>query len=48
MAEAEGLPVIPPSNGAHDLLAIFSRSALVCPVIEYLPNAESDTGNELF
>jgi L-alanine-DL-glutamate epimerase-like enolase superfamily enzyme len=48
MAEAEGLPVIPHSNEAHNLHVIFSRSAHVCPVVEYFPNVEPDTGNELF
>ena len=31
MAEAEGLPVIPHSNEAHNLHVIFSRAAHVCP-----------------
>ena len=48
MAEAEGLPVVPHSNEAHNLHVIFSRSAHVCPVVEYFPNVEPDTGNELF
>ncbi len=48
MAEAEGLPVIPHSNEAHNLHVIFSRAAHVCPVVEYFPDVEPDTGNELF
>jgi L-alanine-DL-glutamate epimerase-like enolase superfamily enzyme len=48
LAEAAGLPVIPHSNEAHNLQVIFSRSAHVCPVVEYFPNIEPDTGNELF
>jgi L-rhamnonate dehydratase len=48
MAEAEGLPVIPHSNEAHNLHVTFSRSAHVCPVVEYFPDVEPDTGNELF
>ena len=48
MAEAAGLPVVPHSNEAHNLHVIFSRSAHVCPVVEYFPEVEPDTGNELF
>jgi L-rhamnonate dehydratase len=48
LAEAEGLPVIPHSNEAHNLHVIFSRSAHVCPMVEYFPDVEPDTGNELF
>lgn len=48
MAEAAGLPVVPHSNEAHNLHVIFSRSAHVCPVVEYFPDVEPDTGNELF
>lgn len=48
IAEAEGLPVVPHSNEAHNLHVIFSRSADVCPVVEYFPDVEPDTGNELF
>jgi L-alanine-DL-glutamate epimerase-like enolase superfamily enzyme len=48
MAEAEGMPVVPHSNEAHNLHIVFSRSAHVCPVVEYFPNVEPDTGNELF
>ncbi len=48
MAEAAGLPVVPHSNEAHNLHVIFSRAANVCPVVEYFPDVEPDTGNELF
>lgn len=48
LAEAAGLPVIPHSNEAHNLAVIFSRAAHVCPTVEYFPDVEPDTGNELF
>src|SRR5438034_562288 len=48
LAEAAGLPVVPHSNEAHNLHVIFSRAASVCPLVEYFPEAEPDTGNELF
>ena len=48
MAEAAGLPVVPHSNEAHNLHVIFSRPMHVCPMVEYFPNVEPDTGNELF
>jgi L-rhamnonate dehydratase len=48
LAEAAGLPVIPHSNEAHNLQVMFSRAAHVCPLVEYFPNVEPDTGNELF
>lgn len=48
IAEAAGLPVIPHSNEAHNTHIIFSRPAHVCPLVEYFPNVEPDTGNELF
>jgi len=48
MAEAAGLPVIPHSNEAHNTHVIFSRAPHVCPLVEYFPNVEPDTGNELF
>ncbi len=48
LAEAAGLPVVPHSNEAHNLHVTFSRSPQVCPVVEYFPDAEPDTGNELF
>jgi L-alanine-DL-glutamate epimerase-like enolase superfamily enzyme len=48
LAEASGLPVIPHSNGAHNLHVMFSPPAHVCPAVEYFPNVEPDTGDELF
>jgi L-alanine-DL-glutamate epimerase-like enolase superfamily enzyme len=48
MAEAAGLPVIPHSNEAHNLAILFSRPETVCPMVEYFPPVEPDTGNELF
>ncbi len=48
LAETAGLPVIPHSNEAHNLALIFSQMPHVCPVIEYFPDVEPDTGNELF
>jgi L-rhamnonate dehydratase len=48
LAEAAGLPVIPHSNEAHNLQLVFSQPANVCPVVEYFPDVEPDTGNELF
>lgn len=47
-AEMAGLPLAPHSNEAHNLALIFSQFASVCPVVEYLPNVEPDTGNEPF
>ena len=48
LAEAAGLPVMPHSNEAHNTQVVFSRAAHVCPRIEYFPNVEPDTGNEMF
>ncbi len=48
LAEAAGLPSVPHSNEAHNLHVIFSRPPNVCPVVEYFPDVEPDTGNELF
>lgn len=48
LAETAGLPVIPHSNEAHNLAVVFSRPAHVCPLVEYFPPVEPDTGNELF
>jgi len=48
LAEAAGLPVVPHSNEAHNLHVMFSRPAHVCPMVEYFPNVEPDTGNEMF
>ncbi|HEX7115169.1 MAG TPA: enolase C-terminal domain-like protein [Steroidobacter sp.] len=46
LAEAVGLPVYPHSNEAHNLHVILSQSN--CPLVEYFPDVEPDTGNELF
>ncbi|MBU3666676.1 MAG: L-rhamnonate dehydratase [Chthoniobacterales bacterium] len=46
LAEAAHLPVFPHSNEAHNLHIIVSQSN--CPLIEYFPDVEPDTGNELF
>lgn len=48
LAETAGLPVVPHSNESHNLALVFSQPAQVCPVIEYFPDVEPDTGNELF
>jgi L-alanine-DL-glutamate epimerase-like enolase superfamily enzyme len=40
--------VVPHSNEPHNLHVIFSQPAHVCPVVEYFPDVEPDTGNELF
>src|SRR3954447_15623112 len=48
LREAAGLPVVPHSNEAHNLHVTFSQPARVCPVVEYFPDVEPDTGNELF
>jgi L-alanine-DL-glutamate epimerase-like enolase superfamily enzyme len=48
LAETAGLPVVPHSNEAHNLHVVFSRPASVCPLVEYFPDGEPDTGNELF
>lgn len=48
LAESAGLPVYPHSNEAHNLAIIYSQSGHVCPMVEYFPNVEPDTGNELF
>lgn len=48
IAEAAGLPLISHSNEAHNLHVIFSRFPSVCPLVEYFPDVEPDTGNELF
>ena len=48
LAEAAGLPVMPHSNETHNTHVVFSRAAHVCPRIEYFPDVEPDTGNELF
>jgi L-rhamnonate dehydratase len=46
MAEAAGLPVYPHSNEAHNLHIIVTQPN--CPLVEYFPDVEPDTGNELF
>jgi len=46
MAEAAHLPIFPHSNEAHNLHIIVSQNN--CPLIEYFPDVEPDTGNELF
>lgn len=48
LAEAAGLPLVPHSNEAHNLALVFSQSPHVCPAVEYFPDVEPDTGNELF
>jgi len=48
LAEAAGTVVIPHSNEAHNLQVVFSQAANVCPISEYFPDVEPDTGNELF
>jgi L-rhamnonate dehydratase len=48
LAETAGLPLVPHSNEAHNLALVFSQSPTVCPVVEYFPDVEPDTGNELF
>lgn len=48
LAETAGLPVVPHSNEAHNTHLIFSQPANVCPIVEYFPDVEPDTGNELF
>lgn len=46
LAEAHHLEVIPHSNEAHNLHVIAARPN--CPIMEYFPDVEPDTGNELF
>lgn len=48
LAETAGLPLIPHGNESHNLAIAFSQVASVCPMVEYFPNTEPDTGNELF
>lgn len=48
LSEVAGIPLVPHSNEAHNLAISFSQGAHVCPLIEYFPNVEPDTGNELF
>lgn len=46
LAESAGLPVYPHSNEAHNFHVILSQAN--CPLVEYFPDVEPDTGNELF
>lgn len=46
LAEAAGLPIYPHSNEAHNLHVILTQPN--CPLVEYFPDVEPDTGNELF
>ncbi len=46
LAEAAHIPIFPHSNEAHNLHIIVSQSN--CPLIEYFPDVEPDTGNEIF
>jgi L-alanine-DL-glutamate epimerase-like enolase superfamily enzyme len=46
LAEAAGIPIYPHSNEAHNFHVILSQSN--CPLVEYFPDVEPDTGNELF
>ncbi len=46
MAEGAGMPVYPHSNEAHNLHVVISQNN--CPLAEYFPDVEPDTGNELF
>ncbi|MER3388665.1 MAG: enolase C-terminal domain-like protein [Microcella sp.] len=48
LAEVSGLPLVPHSNEAHNLAITFSQGAHVCPIVEYFPDVQPDTGNELF
>lgn len=48
MAAAAGLPVVPQPNEAHNLHVIFNRPMHVCPMVEYFPHVETNTGNESF
>lgn len=46
LAEAAHIPIYPHSNEAHNLHIIVSQNN--CPLIEYFPDVEPDTGNEIF
>lgn len=48
LAETAGLPLIPHGNDAHNLAVAFTQAPTVCPIVEYFPDIEPDTGNELF
>ena len=44
--DGESLPIYPHSNEAHNFHVILSQAN--CPLVEYFPDVEPDTGNELF
>lgn len=46
LGSAYGVPVVPHSNEAHNLHVIVAQPA--CSMMEYFPNVEPDTGNEIF
>lgn len=46
LASAHDLMIVPHSNEAHNLHLIVSQP--VCPFMEYFPDVEPDTGNEIF
>jgi L-rhamnonate dehydratase len=46
LAEAAHIPIYPHSNEAHNFHVILSQPN--CPLVEYFPDIEPDTGNELF
>jgi len=46
LAEAAGIDIYPHSNEAHNFHVIVSQPN--CPLVEYFPDVEPDTGNELF
>jgi L-alanine-DL-glutamate epimerase-like enolase superfamily enzyme len=46
LAEAAHIPIYPHSNEAHNFHVILSQPN--CPLVEYFPDVEPDTGNELF
>lgn len=46
LASAHDLQIVPHSNEAHNLHIIASQA--VCPFMEYFPDTEPDTGNEIF
>lgn len=48
LAETAGLPMVPHGNEAHNLAVAFTQAPTVCPMVEYFPDVQPDTGNELF
>jgi len=46
LAEAAGLHVYPHSNEAHNVHVMVTQTN--CPLVEFFPDVEPDTGNELF